>query len=206
MKPTVDWKRLEKCSLHFALDKEKDRIMNRDSVHVVLIPAVLVFLYAGWVAPAIAFSQQNTPPSGSITLNQAVDLALANYPAIRAAAAQVESAEAGIGLARRAYLPRTDTVLQVNRATHNNVYGMIPFPAIIPPISGPVLPTSGNNVWGSAVGAMFAWEPFDFGLRRASVDVASALKNQASSEAGVTQLDVALRAADAFLLVLANQE
>lgn len=171
-----------------------------------LVPAVLVFLYAGWVAPAIAFSQQRTAPSDPITLNQAVDLALANYPAIRAVSAQVEAAEAGIGLARTAYLPRTDTVLQVNRATHNNVYGVTALSGIIPSISGPVLPTSGNNVFGSAAGVLLSWEPFDFGFRRANVDVASTVRNQASSEAGVTELEVALRAADAFLLALANQE
>jgi hypothetical protein len=55
---------------------------------------------------------------------------------------------------------------QVNRATHNNVFGMMLAPSIISPISGPVLRTNSlDTVWGSAVGVLVSWEPFDFGLR-----------------------------------------
>ena len=42
-------------------------------------------------------------------------------------------------------------------------------------MSGPVLDSaSGGSVWGSATGALFSWEPFDFGLRDATVASAEA--------------------------------
>ncbi len=141
-----------------------------------------------------------------LTMDKAVELALANYPAIRAGQAQVSAAGAGIDLARTAYLPRTDLIWQSNRATRNNVFGLLFPQPVIPPISGPVLGTSsGDSAWGSASGALFSWEPFDFGLRRASVRAAQAAREQASAELAVTRLDVASAAADAFVTVLAAQ-
>ena len=149
------------------------------------------------------------PPAGeALTVEKAVEMALANYPAIRAAQAQVSAAGAGIELARTAYLPRTDLLWQANRATRNNVFGLLLPQSVVPPISGPVLGASSlsDTVWGTASGALFSWEPFDFGLRRAGVRVAETARDQASAELAVTRLDVAAGAADAFLTLLAAQE
>ena len=42
---------------------------------------------------------------------------------------------------------------QQNRATRNNIFGLLLPQGIVPPISGPVLGTqSSDSVWGSAVG------------------------------------------------------
>src|SRR5437870_6028995 len=103
-----------------------------------------------------------------LTLGQAVQQSVEKYPAVRGSLEQVSAAAAGINLARTAYLPRADFLGQVNRATHNNVFGMVLPQPIIPSISGPAQAmNSGNNVWGTAVGALVSWEPFDFGLRKA---------------------------------------
>ena len=108
-----------------------------------------------------------------LTVGQAVAQALKTYPAIRASAEQVSAAAAGINLARTAYLPRADFLGQVNRATRNNVFGLVLPQAVIPSMSGPVLGTDNpTSVWGSAAGVLVSWEPFDFGLRRANVAVA----------------------------------
>jgi len=89
--------------------------------------------------PALLYAQES--PSQPLTLNAAVDLALDNYPAIRVARAQVAAARAGIELARTAYLPRTDLLWQENRATRNNVFGLLLPQPVISSISGPVLGT-----------------------------------------------------------------
>ena len=60
-----------------------------------------------------------------LTVQQAVDQALAKYPSVRVSQEQVSAAAAGIDLARTAYLPRVDTLGQVNRATRNNVFGLL---------------------------------------------------------------------------------
>src|SRR5258708_26771805 len=138
-----------------------------------------------------------------LTLGQAVDNAVQTYPAVRSSLEQVSAAAAGINLARSAYLPRTDFFGQVDRATHNNVFGMVLPQPVLPSISGPVLGTNSlNNVWGTAIGTTVAWEPFDFGLRQANVNSAASVRDQLNAQVSVTKLQVATAAADAFLTVL----
>src|SRR5215831_19704247 len=152
-------------------------------------------------------SLAQTPSPQPITLDKAVDTALTNYPEIRAARAREEAARAGIEVAKTSYLPRTDLLWQENRATSNNVFGLLLPQSIIPPISGPVLGTkSFDSVWGSAGGMLFSWEPFDFGLRKATVNVARALTNQANAGVEITRLDVAVAGSDAFLAVIAADQ
>ena len=110
-------------------------------------------------------------------MGQAVQRALRNYPSVRVSREQINAAAAGIRLARTAYLPRADALAQVNRATRNNLFGLMLPQNTIPSISGPVLGTNNlETTWGSAVGMLVSWEPFDFGLRRANVAVANALQ------------------------------
>ncbi len=147
------------------------------------------------------------PPAQPVTLNAAVDLALKNYPAIRASQARAAAARAGVDVARTAYLPRLDFLWQENRATRNNIFGLLLPQPIIPSISGPVLGTkSYTSTWGSAGGSLLSWELFDFGFRKANVDVARATEEQANAGVEVTQLDVVTAAADALLSVVAFQE
>ena len=142
-----------------------------------------------------------------LTITQAVGDALRDYPSIRVSREQINAAAAGIRVARTAYLPRVDAAAQVNRATRNNVFGLLLPQGTIPSMSGPVLGTNNfGTAWGSAIGTLVTWEPFDFGLRRASVDAATAARAQ--SEAGLkrTEFEVAVAAADAFLTLAAAQE
>src|SRR5579863_9898337 len=89
-----------------------------------------------------------------LTLQQAVESALRNYPSIQISQAQIDAAAAGIQLARTAYLPRVDTLAQVNRGTRNNVFGLLLPQGVIPSMSGPVIGSNNfGTVWGSAVGA-----------------------------------------------------
>ena len=80
-----------------------------------------------------------------LTLDQAVERAVSTYPAVRVSLEQVSAAAAGISLARTSYLPRADFLGQVNRATHNNIFGMVLPQAVIPSISGPVLVLLGHK-------------------------------------------------------------
>ncbi len=155
------------------------------------------------LATPIAAIAQQAP----LTIQSAVREALAKYPAVRSSMEQVSAAAAAINLARTSYLPRADFLGEVNRATHNNVFGLLLPQSVIPSISGPVLGTNSlNSVWGSAAGALVSWEPFDFGLRRANVDVAIAGRDRTAAEVNVTKLQVATAAADAFLTIVAAQQ
>jgi outer membrane protein len=147
------------------------------------------------------------PPQSPLTLDQAVDFALANYPAVRASMERALASKQGISLSRTTYLPRTDLLWQSNRATRNNIFGLYLPQAVVPPISGPVLSsTSDRGVWGSMAGILLSWEPFDFGYRGANVDVAKAIENRANAELSLTKLDVAGAVGDAFLRLAAAQQ
>src|SRR5207248_3761968 len=151
----------------------------------------------------IATAQQQS----ALTMPEVVQRALDEYPAVRSSMEQVSVAAAGINLARTSYLPRADFLGQVNRATHNNVFGQLFPQSVIPSMTGPVLNTnSGNSVWGSAVGTLVSWEPIDFGLRGASVNAAKATRDRANAEVNVTKLQVAGTAADAFLTIAAAEQ
>lgn len=142
-----------------------------------------------------------------LTLQQATDQAVAKYPSLRVTQEQVAAAAAGINLARTAYLPRVDMIGQVNRATRNNVFGLLLPQSVLPSISGPVLGTNNlNSVWGTALGSLVSWEPFDFGLRNANIAAAKASKTRAEAAAGRTRFEVQAMAADAYLTVLAAQQ
>lgn len=142
-----------------------------------------------------------------LTLQQAVESALRNYPSIRVSEEQVNAASAGIRLARTAYLPHVDALAQVNRATRNNLLGLLLPQSVIPSISGPVLGSNNfGTVWGSAVGTLVNWEPFDFGLRRANVGAATAARTQSEATVKRTQFEVAVAASDACLTLAASQE
>src|SRR2546428_8120092 len=126
------------------------------------------------VNPARAMGQ--TTASGPLTLNDAVQLALKNYPAIKESRARAQAAEEGIGVARTAYLPRLDLIWQENRATTNNVFGVLLPQSVIFSMTGPVLGTRAltDSVWGSAAGALLSWAAVDFRQPQAHVCVARA--------------------------------
>jgi outer membrane protein len=164
-----------------------------------------VSLVSGWLAPAAARAQ--APAPWPVTLNDAVQLALKNYPAIAESRARADAADAGVAVAKTAYLPRLDAVWQENRATSNNVFGLLLPQSVIPSISGPVLATHAyDGVWSSAAGVLMSWDAVDFGLRKAGVEAARAQSTLAEARRHLTELDVAASAADAFLTVLANDE
>jgi len=153
------------------------------------------------VCPFVAQGQD------ALTLPEAVELAVKNYPAVRVSLEQAAAAAAGVDVARAAYLPRADFLGQVNRATRNNIFGLVLPQSVIPGISGPVLGTNDlTNVWGSAAGVLVSWEPFDFGLRHANIGIAESAQRGAKAGRAVTEFQVRAAAADAFLTVLAAEQ
>jgi len=156
---------------------------------------------------ASAFLSAQQPTPASLSIAQAVEAALRNYPSIRVTQEQMNAAAAGIRLAQTAYLPRIDGLGQVNRATRNNVFGLLLPQSVVPSISGPVLGTNNlGTVWGSAAGVLLTWQPFDFGLRHANVAASTALRDQAQATVTRTRYDVSVATADAFLTVIAAQQ
>lgn len=158
-----------------------------------------------WLLTLAGAAVAQPAPAGPLTLAAAVELAVANHPALRQARAGALAAGADVDVARTAYLPRLDVLWQANRATRNNVFGLLLPQLVIPPVSGPVLDRTSNSVWNSAAGVLFAWDAVDFGRRAASVEQARAEARVAEARQAVSELDVATAAADAYLGVLAAE-
>jgi outer membrane protein TolC len=170
-------------------------------------PRIFVFWGAViFILPA-AVGQDQPQPSRSYTLEQAVDYALKNYPAVRASLERVAAAQAGVTVARAQYLPQLSGVYQDSRATQNQVLGIwLPTP-ITPTVEGPLgASSSGQSYWGSQAAALISWEPFDFGLRSARVGQAQSADAKSRADLALTELQVATAVGNYFLLAVANQQ
>jgi len=148
---------------------------------------------------------QPAPGPTPLTIAQAVEDALRNYPSIRVTQEQMNAAAAGIRLAQTAYLPRVDALAQVNRATRNTFYGLLLPEGIIPGVDG-VPANNLGTVWDSGLGVLVTWQPFDFGLRAANVAAATAARERAQASVNRTRYDVSVATADAYLTVIAAQQ
>ena len=184
---------------------DDDRSLARTARLWMAATVVLVSSFA-LCGAAEAQTAPAQPPPQPLTLDAAIQYALDHYPAIVASVEQVNVAQAGVSVSHAAYLPRLDSLWQSNLGTANNVFGQVLPQSVIPALSGPVLSSaSSQSVWGSTVGALLSWEPFDFGLRGATMDSAVAGVTRARATASLTRLDVQTAVAAAFLNVAASQ-
>ena len=141
---------------------------------------------------------------GPLTLQDAVNTALKNYPAIRESEARIESAKANVSLSKTSYLPSVSFFEQTDRATDNKVNGQFLPELGLASISGPEHTyQTFNSAWYTAFGTYISWQPFDFGLRKANVTVARSGVTQAGTALTLTRFDVASRAATSYLNLLA---
>lgn len=157
-----------------------------------------------WWLTAVLLGQQPSAAPG-MTIAQAVETAVRSYPSVRVTQEQMTAAAAGIRLARTAYLPRVDTLVQINRATRNTFFGLLLPQSLIPSVDGAIVNNLGS-VWDSGAGVLVSWQPFDFGLRAANVAAATAGRERAQATVNRTEYDVSVAAADAFLTVIAAQQ
>jgi outer membrane protein len=175
--------------------------MNPSCVPVVVIVGVL-----GWSTSLHAQAGAASTPQ-NLTLEEALHYALDHYPTVRAAVEEVNLSKANVTVARSAYLPRLDSIWQINRGTANNIFGQLLPQSVIPAISGPVLGSAPTQTaWGNAAGALFSWEPVDLGLRAATVRQAEADVSRARAEQALTLLDVQSAVGAAFLAVASSQQ
>jgi outer membrane protein len=150
-----------------------------------------------------AFPQLIEVPPSPLTIEQAIQFGLDHYPAVRVSLARVQAAHSGVDLTRTAFLPRVDMGYQGNLGTFNKTAGLFFMAPYAQPIWGRIGDqNSMRTAWGSAAGALAAWEPFDFGLRNANIESARAAERQMAAGVNLTKLDVAIGVADAFIQVL----
>lgn len=172
-----------------------------------LLPALAVYLLLKPITPLCA-QQSARSPVKQFTVPEAVDYALANYPAVRAALEQYNAARAGVAVARTSYVPRLDSVWQGDRGSRESVLGVLlpQSPNILTGTQGSVTPHANRPFWTSGAGMLLSWEPFEFGYRHAQVQSAMATETRVQEQVTLTRLGVASAVAEAALALLAAQQ
>lgn len=157
---------------------------------------VILLLYATWgraQAPA-------PPPAGPVTLPQALQVAQANFPQLRAREQQVRAAGNRQRVVRTEALPQADVQLQGQYGTVNSIYGIFLPQSAILPITGPAgTPAEYQGVFGSAGGLLLSWEPFSFGQRQARLKQAGAAVSEAQAGYDLALFQHLVRVVDAHL-------
>lgn len=166
----------------------------------MLFSAVGSLCFASTMLSPVVFAQASDSSGPKVlTLEQVIETADANYPAIKEAKAKQKAAQGGIAVARTAYLPRTDVLWQTDRATANNILGLLLPQSTIPSVTGSVIPPNPTrSAWNSAGGAVLSWQPFDFGARAAKVEVSRQGGEAAKQAAALTRLEISASAGNAF--------
>ena len=86
---------------------------------------LLVFCGLCAQGPPARAQQAAAPAVRQFTVAEAIDYALANYPAVHAALEQYNAAHAGVGLAKTSELPSLDGVWQGDRGSRESVLGVL---------------------------------------------------------------------------------
>jgi outer membrane protein TolC len=108
------------------------------------------------------------------SIHELLKQAEANYPLLKSKMLDTKAAQKGISVSQSTFIPTLDASYQVNRATYNNITGMV-YPQFIIPISGP--PSTGNimnGVYGTAASLVLNWQPITFGQRQSQIDYSKA--------------------------------
>jgi outer membrane protein TolC len=161
-----------------------------------------------------AFNDFTSPPQATkrtLTLSEAVDIAIRDFPSIPTARYRLRAAKADISLAKTAYLPNFNLDMQEMRSTQNVIAGTIMPQAMtfdtIPVQSGKEGSSSTfKSIWATNQAANFNWLLYDFGLRGSNVELAQAQAKLARANLRLTELDVAFAAAESYLNIVAAEQ
>jgi outer membrane protein TolC len=162
---------------------------------------------AGATFLAIAAGRAGAQTIRIYTLEEAVREALAHHPRIRAAIADEGTAEARVDESQTRELPAVGVSAQINRSTGNTPPGAFFLTPGMPLISGaPRGKTLDSGEWQTGAGVWASWDALALVRQAAAVDVALAGRTESEAAISAGRLEVAYRAADAFLLLVEAQE
>ncbi|MBX3234450.1 MAG: TolC family protein [Labilithrix sp.] len=159
----------------------------------------IVLAIALLFAPSVASAAEPR----AMTLDEVVTTALARHPRLRVTGADEAAAKARVTEAESNRLPDIGVSVEINRSSSNTIPG-----AFVPiigfaPIAGP---TRGRSLeagtWQSGASLWASWDVLSFSRQAAAIDLALATEKEAAAVTAAQKLDIAYRAADAYLLLL----
>jgi outer membrane protein len=157
--------------------------------------ATLTFVLCLSPFASVAVAQPRT-----VTLADAVQMALDHHPSVARAHASESARRAAARATEAALYPHVDLSLELHRGTGNVVPGtQLTLPGV-PAVAGPPTATQfDSGAWGSGIGAAGS---YDFGAiprRERERDAASASADAQSAMTDVTSLDIARAVAEAYV-------
>ncbi|UEG54584.1 TolC family protein [Mucilaginibacter daejeonensis] len=166
--------------------------------------SISVYVFAACMASAIPALAQQTV---ALSMKEAVDLGVKNYPAILAKKNQVNSSKASLQAARNEYLPDVTFSAQNAYGTINGQNGpLVGYRGLAVSSSGPALP---NQSWDAAFGALYLtnvnWDFFAFGRAKERIKVQKQTVGRDEADLGQQEFQHKIRVASAYLGVLAAQ-
>ena len=168
--------------------------------------AALAGLLAG---PAARAQQPRELPQlpRPLTLPQALQVAQANYPALRAKRAAVRAAQADVCTNRSAFLPQVSAQVQAVNSTMNQVRGAF-IGGVAIPISGGIktTPYDGRTNFSSLGALVIEWPAVTFGRYRADEARAEAAVSAAQADFDQSVFEYQTQVADAYLLALGAEK
>lgn len=159
-------------------------------------PVKLFLVIAGLFAVTATWGQQ-------VDIHKVLEDGNKNYPAIKAKAAEVASAEHEVQASHSEYIPKVSLQHQYTYGTSNSIAGAFyPNPAIISPSGGIRAENIYTATWGSFTSSLLEWNAFNFGKVSSNVNAAEAVlkSNEAAYQNEIFQHQI--RIADAYLLTL----
>jgi outer membrane protein TolC len=138
-----------------------------------------------------------------ITFKEAVAHALQKHPSVATASSKEVAATAKVDIARNEAAPKVSLVAQLNRSTGSVVPGATFALPGIPGIQGPPGTTRfGSGTWQSVAGATASWDILELVRRPTIIGAANSELSVAKAQSQATRLGVAVRTADAYLVVV----
>jgi outer membrane protein TolC len=143
-----------------------------------------------------------------LTLRQAVQTALTNYPTIKAKGHYVQASQAGVKEAHREYLPDLTVSGQQDYGTVNGQNGpLYSYTGLTVSSSGPVFPDQNNTAaFGSLYLANVNWNFFAFGRYKEKVAVAKSVLARDTADLYQERFQDEVQVAGAYLNLLAAQQ
>lgn len=143
-----------------------------------------------------------------LSMKEAEQIALANYPSIKAKVSQLNATRANLSESKAEYLPNLSFSAQQDYGTVNSQFGPVyGFNGLAAGSSGPVL---GNQNWNAGFGSLYlsnvSWDFFAFGKAVERVKVQKTAVSRDESDLAQEQFQHQVRVAAAYLNLLAAQQ
>ncbi|MDO6434033.1 TolC family protein [Flavitalea sp. BT771] len=164
---------------------------------------LIVFVFAG-----LPMRAQVSSPGRALSINDAVSLALRNYPSIRAREAQVRSGMAAVTETRDRRLPSLNLFEQVDAGTSNNLGAAYFSGGIVPSVSGvSARPENIGTVSSGNIGvAYLQWQASNFGGYKAGIQEAYSRLKVDTMDLGRERFYIASIVLQSYLDLIRNYE